>query len=408
MINRENYEIWFIDYLDGKLELEQVAELLLFLESNLDLAEELDGLDDVVLKDDAPVFSGKESLLKDEAPLSEEDINLLLAKKLEGDLKGDEITFVDALIQENEWAAQSWKVMQATKLEADAAEFGNKNEVIIPASVDLTNPNMRAIAVAEGDLEASRISADEQKLAATYAALKVKPDYALQFANKASLKQGAAVVSLWPTVARIAAVAAAVLLIWQIGFADRTTIGSGIEDFAGSVEVKAVSQPTQAPEQNDEEAETTPFERSTPKEYIQPMPNSVPQNQPVFASLDSRKPAPAILNSLNATRAVSFANLPGQDIAYYTTPLEFEIPEAAEMTRVDDSDDYASMTDFLGNWVKGGLWGGDDYPQENFTLALASKATQKYSRRSGAKVNLDSEEDSKFRLRLGKLEVSRK
>ena len=49
MINRENYETYFIDYLDGQLPVEQIDDLIEFLRSNPDLAEELKGLDSVKL-----------------------------------------------------------------------------------------------------------------------------------------------------------------------------------------------------------------------------------------------------------------------------------------------------------------------------------------------------------------------
>ncbi len=43
-INRQNYEIFFIDYIDGALSREQEAALQVFLKNNIDLKEELDSL----------------------------------------------------------------------------------------------------------------------------------------------------------------------------------------------------------------------------------------------------------------------------------------------------------------------------------------------------------------------------
>lgn len=42
MINRQNYEVWFIDFLDGKLTDDQLAQLHAFLAQHADLAAELD------------------------------------------------------------------------------------------------------------------------------------------------------------------------------------------------------------------------------------------------------------------------------------------------------------------------------------------------------------------------------
>lgn len=48
-INRENYEIWAIDYLEGKLNTSESAEFMLFLAENSDLEVELDTIRDFTL-----------------------------------------------------------------------------------------------------------------------------------------------------------------------------------------------------------------------------------------------------------------------------------------------------------------------------------------------------------------------
>ncbi|RPH34284.1 MAG: hypothetical protein EHM93_01615 [Bacteroidales bacterium] len=63
-INRLNYEIFLIDYLDGRLNASQVDELLLFLDKNPDIKEELEGIDDTVLIANSEVFPNKSSLKK--------------------------------------------------------------------------------------------------------------------------------------------------------------------------------------------------------------------------------------------------------------------------------------------------------------------------------------------------------
>ena len=46
-IGRDNYESYFMDYLDGKLDTVQVEVLMSFLEFNPDLKQELEGLENV-------------------------------------------------------------------------------------------------------------------------------------------------------------------------------------------------------------------------------------------------------------------------------------------------------------------------------------------------------------------------
>ena len=49
MINKENYEVYFIDYLDDKLDELTVAKLRLFLELHPELKEELAGMEEIRL-----------------------------------------------------------------------------------------------------------------------------------------------------------------------------------------------------------------------------------------------------------------------------------------------------------------------------------------------------------------------
>ena len=63
-VNRENYEIWIIDYLDGKLTKDQKDELLAFLEKNPDLKEEFESYEPVALQPEKVLFEQKDHLKK--------------------------------------------------------------------------------------------------------------------------------------------------------------------------------------------------------------------------------------------------------------------------------------------------------------------------------------------------------
>ncbi|MGQ8335597.1 hypothetical protein ACUNWD_03540 [Sunxiuqinia sp. A32] len=99
-INQSNYEIFFLDYLDGKLPDNQVDEFLDFLKKNPQLKEELKAVEDLKLAPEEYQFSGKEELLRNneaqentfdyraiafiENDLSEEDQKLFL-EEMESD-----------------------------------------------------------------------------------------------------------------------------------------------------------------------------------------------------------------------------------------------------------------------------------------------------------------------------------
>lgn len=61
-ISLNNYEIWFIDYADGKLSAQQKQELFRFLKNNPHLKEEFEQFENVSLKKENIVFEEKESL----------------------------------------------------------------------------------------------------------------------------------------------------------------------------------------------------------------------------------------------------------------------------------------------------------------------------------------------------------
>jgi hypothetical protein len=68
-INRENYEVYFLDYHEGRLVPGQVAELLVFLEAYPELKEEFEAYEDVHLEPEIAVtFPEKASLKKSYVP----------------------------------------------------------------------------------------------------------------------------------------------------------------------------------------------------------------------------------------------------------------------------------------------------------------------------------------------------
>ncbi len=100
MISRENYEIWFINYLDGQLNPGEMEILGVFLKQNPDLEEELEGVRSCHLLPDEVTFPGKEHLLKDEAAeMGIDRSDYLLVKQLEESLSNLEESELAKLIE---------------------------------------------------------------------------------------------------------------------------------------------------------------------------------------------------------------------------------------------------------------------------------------------------------------------
>jgi hypothetical protein len=86
MINRNNYEAYLMDYIDGKLNAVEVSEVLLFLEQYPHIKEELNGLKEIHLSEQdlpGPDFS---LLMKPTYKDEKQKFETLIISKLEGEI----------------------------------------------------------------------------------------------------------------------------------------------------------------------------------------------------------------------------------------------------------------------------------------------------------------------------------
>ena len=89
-IDRSNYEIWIIDWLDGNLNDNQTALLYQFLEENTSLKEELSEIELLRLKPPENKFKGKTGLKKSFEDLSQTQFEYMCAAFIENDLSPDQ------------------------------------------------------------------------------------------------------------------------------------------------------------------------------------------------------------------------------------------------------------------------------------------------------------------------------
>ena len=133
-INRQNYESYFLDYIEGNLQPVDVAEVILFAEKNPDLAEELNGLEQVRFEPTSEGFVRKVDLKKKEIPLDQTQLDLLLAKEVEGDLSQKEKFFVQQLSIEYPFVQKSQKAFSKTKLPSELLVFDERSPSTFPIS----------------------------------------------------------------------------------------------------------------------------------------------------------------------------------------------------------------------------------------------------------------------------------
>ncbi|MCB2219889.1 MAG: hypothetical protein KQI35_05790 [Bacteroidetes bacterium] len=132
-INKENYEIYFLDYFEGRLATEEVAELMVFLESNPQLKDEFDSFEMIFLEADKTISANFQKLKKQDY-IPEENIDSWnyeekMVAYLEGDLNSSEQEEMKNFIDKNPNARLELNLFRKTFLTAGEEVYENKNEL---------------------------------------------------------------------------------------------------------------------------------------------------------------------------------------------------------------------------------------------------------------------------------------
>jgi hypothetical protein len=127
--DRSNYEIWFIDWLDGNLSLEEAEKLRLFLVDNPDLREELEGLASINLKASENTYTGKQFLVKSPDDLSDSQFDHLCIGHLENDLTPNQETELKDIIDKDDSKKKRFELIQKLKLLPPDYSYEYKNQL---------------------------------------------------------------------------------------------------------------------------------------------------------------------------------------------------------------------------------------------------------------------------------------
>ncbi len=117
MINRTNYELYFLDYLDGNLNPNQKAELFEFLERHPDLNAELDEVKDMVLEKVNKPHPEKEFLYK--SKIHQKNIDEYFIAYHERDLTPADYQEVDDFLEQHPEEYVQFKLFKKLKLIPD-------------------------------------------------------------------------------------------------------------------------------------------------------------------------------------------------------------------------------------------------------------------------------------------------
>jgi hypothetical protein len=131
-LTRNNYESWFIDYIDGTLSAEQRAELLLFLEQHPDLKAEFESFVNEPLPEMEESLPGTFVSSLRRGDIDEHNLSYYLIASMEGDLTGDEQKRLDQFLSTHPHLQQQQRLVSATRLEAV--------EEVYPGKANLKQP----------------------------------------------------------------------------------------------------------------------------------------------------------------------------------------------------------------------------------------------------------------------------
>lgn len=128
-INRNNYEAYFIDYLEGNLDKRLVDSFIEFIQSNPDLKEELALFESVSAVPENISFSKKDSLYKEKYD-SEKEFNTAAVASLEGEISEEEKFEFEVYLAEHPEKKKEAALFSQTKLQADESiTFNKKNKL---------------------------------------------------------------------------------------------------------------------------------------------------------------------------------------------------------------------------------------------------------------------------------------
>jgi hypothetical protein len=127
-IDKNNYEIYLVDYLEGTLSPNEVAEVLLFLEQHTDIKKEFEAMQSFTLNTDEVKFD-KSALLKSENDFHHQ----LLVKEIEGDLSNNEQVVLQKAIKQNPTLQREQQLFSLTKATPDLAiTYNYKKQLLKP------------------------------------------------------------------------------------------------------------------------------------------------------------------------------------------------------------------------------------------------------------------------------------
>lgn len=192
-INKNNYQAFFLDYHEGNLSPQRVADLLLFIEQHPELKEEFENFENFTLEDLSSIKFENKSNLKKQITLENKDDYFI--RSVENTLNTTEKSLLTNFIKQHPQYLYDLELFNKTKLPVDdSIKFENKNAL---KRVAITNDDVLVSSV-EGLLSKEEATLLNQRLIVDakmkhdfylYQQTKLIADPFIVFENKEELKR---------------------------------------------------------------------------------------------------------------------------------------------------------------------------------------------------------------------------
>ncbi|NPA44269.1 MAG: hypothetical protein GXO49_01925 [Chlorobi bacterium] len=138
-INIHNYELFFLDYIEGNLSKSQIDDLNKFLAEHPELKDELNGFEDIKLLPEHIEYKHKDKLIKQTQSQLFDITNFeyLAVAELEKDITKEEKDELNSLIKKDEELKNSLHIFKNTKLKANNNITFNKKDKLIKSIIPI-------------------------------------------------------------------------------------------------------------------------------------------------------------------------------------------------------------------------------------------------------------------------------
>ncbi|MCK4664540.1 MAG: hypothetical protein KAT68_16850 [Bacteroidales bacterium] len=422
-INRNNYEIFFIDYLDGHLNDKDIYELMVFLSQNSDLKEELDDINGAVLVPEDLSFPEKENLKKtcgDKLLINENNFEEFCVSEIEGNLTKPEISQLETYLKKHPEKEKEYNLFHKTILKSEFSIKYKDKELLKKISINnlsiISENNFDEFCVAfiEEDL-----TSEQEKLFSIYLKEhpekkkefelfeKLVPDKNIVFEKKASIKKYFISKPKTKTILSYASAAAVILIFMLVYFYNGEQIlpenvkfaqkSDNIENLPSAMHenntpINAennLEKPILANNNNDKKKKSSFPDSNQKKEKIEF------RKEEKLQSINKNTDYQIKILEQNLIADMKYRNVENVSI----TPLEETIADKYTEEKNSNTDEYLTLSQLFYNKLSSQVFNKDNTETNKITIwDLAETGVKGLSKLTGRKMELKRIHENKTEM----------